>query len=213
MNLTCTTKGKFANLTANKNYEGIEDGELYVVVNDIGARARYAKKYFREVRENVAAAVPAPPPPPPAPVNILDMVTRNIVVTGQDASIRLTAGRGVAGLEQRLTINGSSISCGIHQLSGINGYAAAIARWFTGLNRTNVTGNVQDLVNAIMSELFAQLKASNAISAAFMLLSDREDESDLVQNWLSENCEYSTTELNPNSNHNITLWVYNLRTE
>lgn len=218
MNLECINKGKFANLTQGTIYEGIEDGDLYVVVNNLGARARYAKKYFRVAPANaqpartrpVTETVPATPAPAPAPVirNLIDVVNIEVNVEDQIA-IRLTAGQGVRAVNLQLSIDQSQISCGIQEISGISGIRRQVEDFVTRLqnNDRTMTGNTADLINRIMNEVFDAIRNDEENECAFYLLSDVVDNSNPVQTWLTGNAISVASAMNPNSSNQINLWT------
>lgn len=215
---TCSKKKPaFKNLTVGKEYEGIEDGEMVVVVNDIGARARYSKEYFtgtveaapRRGRPRAAeAAVVAPPPPPPPPPTLEQYVSIDINRDGARINARVLArprNNFVLGIVE-LRIDGSNISCGIFQVSGING-SSNLIREISRTIPAEVTGNTPEaLASMIMSAMFAYIKIQQP--AAYYLLSNNlNDETDVVAEWLNQNAISTCTDGNPNSGNEISLWV------
>jgi hypothetical protein len=218
---TCSKKKPaFKNLTVGKEYEGIEDGEMVVVVNDIGARARYSKEYFtgtveaapRRGRPARAAAVEAPPPPPPPPAPILENILQvNITRDERTLLVQLSQINGAVNNRFRfgLSLDGSTISCGIYQVSNISNVGNLLNNFLESLPQNTVNRNMNVLTELVMTRVIAYVKATQ--NAAYWLFSDAvadDDDPDcFVQVWLDENCVSRVTDNNPNSGNTITLWV------
>ena len=192
MNLTCVDKPtKFRNLTLNHQYEAVEDGEVYVVTNDAGFRSRYAKKYFRVV--------------PEAPVNrdLLDLLT--VTANDEDSimSVDITLNR--TNRQVSLEINSTGISCGIDEIEGISELKSTVNDMYAH-KMADIIGTKEDMFRAIMTEVLRELHEGG--NKMCWLLSDSiktvDTELDAV---LTELAEISTTGRNPNSGHDIILWV------
>lgn len=214
---TCTRKkNSFKNLTVGKEYDGTEDGNSIIVVNDAGFRARYAKEYFRS-NDNVPArrgrpprvqeaARPAPPPPPP-PFNL---VTETGIVVDIDnnaaaLTVRLTAPDTASTLS--LSINGTNISCGARQISGINGLGEAIRSFMATAIRNNGRNDGND-VTALCTRIIDAIRQNVSGIAAFLIMSDATDANDPFQAALSAHPHVNWSESNnPNSGNDIRLWV------
>jgi hypothetical protein len=192
MNLTCVDKPtKFRNLTLNHQYEAVEDGEVYVVTNDAGFRSRYAKKYFRVV--------------PEAPVNrnLLDLLT--VAAENFDDGIGIDITLNRTNRHVTLGISPTEISCGIDEIEGISELKSTINDMYAH-KMADIIGTKEDMFRAIMTEILRELHEEE--NKMCWLLSDAikttDTELDAV---LTELAEISTTGRNPNSGHDIILWV------
>jgi hypothetical protein len=188
MQIKCVNKKtSFKNLTTNKDYEAIEDGEVYVVTNDAGFRARYAKTYFR--------AIPAAP------------VTRNLLdvleVSLDDETLTITLNRTTR------TVNISSgrtdSSCGVIDTTGIANIKATVTEMYNAKVPT-IIGTKAEMFRAVMEEVMNTLR--NDDEGMCYLISDQikasEEDMDAI---LTEMADITTSGHNPNSDHEIRLWV------
>jgi MoaA/NifB/PqqE/SkfB family radical SAM enzyme len=187
MEVNCLEKpAKFKNLTRNKNYEAIEDGEAYVVTNDIGFRARYAKKYFRVV--------------PEAPVTrrLLDLLT----VTIEDEDVRIVLNRTTR--EVSLSVDATEISCGIDQISGISNLKSTVNSMYAA-KAADIEGTKTEMFATIMNVILEELRRDNKMC---WLVSDQVRDSDIeLDAYLTSIAVSAITGNNPNSGNDITLWV------
>jgi hypothetical protein len=181
MNLTCVDKPtKFRNLTLNHQYEAVEDGEVYVVTNDAGFRSRYAKKYFRVI--------------PEAPVN------RNF---DDGIGIDITLNR--TNRHVTLGISPTEISCGINEIEGISELKSIVNDMYAH-KMVDIIGTKENMFRAIMTEVLRKLHEGG--NKMCWLLSDAVRNSDVeLDAVLTELADISTTGRNPNSDHDIILWV------
>lgn len=203
MNVKCINKpDKFKNLTREKDYEAVADGDAYVLVNDAGFRARYAKSYFREV-----AAAPTIPPPPPAPVVVpLTAVTFRNFLEGGVFDFTVNTGGRRREETIRFSLSRSSISCGIYELSGIREIGNVLASLYERIPNPDFT--YSNFVNRCMDELITTIFSIQPM--ATLLMSDFIDsDNDHVHEYLNENASYSAHQNNPNSGNDIILWVFN----
>jgi hypothetical protein len=190
MKINCLTKkDAFKNLTINKEYDAVEDGEVFVVTNDSGFRSRYAKKYFRIIPEAAA------------PRNLLDLLT--VAFDDDEQEVTITLNRTTRTV--RLDINTSGISCGIDEIEGISALKRVVNELYAA-KMADIIGSKSDMFKAILDTIFEVLRENDARMC--YLLSDEirvaEEQLDAV---LTEMSEVSTTGTNPNNDHQIILWV------
>jgi len=190
MNVTCINKpNKFKNLTLNHQYpDVIEDGEVFVVTNDAGFRARYAKNYFRVNPET------------PVTRNLLDLLT---VTFDEDDRLTIVLNRTTRTI--RLNINQSEISCGIDEIEGISEVKRAVHEMYAA-KVADIVGTKAEMFKKVLDTIFEELRDNDLVMC--WLLSDQikttDTELDAV---LTEMSDIHTTGLNPNSDHEIILWV------
>jgi hypothetical protein len=189
MNLICTRKkDAFKNLTVNKAYsEATEDGEVYVVTNDAGFKARYAKQYFRVTPEE------------PRTRNLLDLLRVEI----NDYTISITLNRTTRNVD--LDIDSSTISCGIDQIEGISTLKRAVNEIYAA-KVADIIGSKAEMFRVILNTIFTELREND--NRMCWLLSDQIRVADTeLDSVLTEMSDIHTTGHNPNSNNEITLWV------
>lgn len=198
----CTKKkDSFKNLTVNKEYEAIDNGESYVIQNDAGFRTAYAKHYFA-IHENR---------------NFENIATVNISNT--DANIiRIEVGgfgRGIAGINNELIINRAHNSCGIQEVEGIGALKQLCGALSERLRNVNNASGEQ-IFTYIIERLMTFIKEH--YSGAFITFSTylslpNNEEGMLAEynkyNCISsrEDCILATHHLNTNTNHIIGLWI------
>jgi hypothetical protein len=178
---------KFKNLTLNKDYEAVEDGEVFIVTNDAGFRARYAKSYFRVNPETIATR------------NLLDLLT----VTYSDGELTISLNRTSRTVE--LFIEDTAISCGIKQIEGIAALKSRVNEMYAAKVAT-IIGTKAEMFKFIIDELIASLREESDMMC--WLLSDEIRTSDVeLDAVLDELADVTSSGINPNSQHNIKLWV------
>lgn len=185
--MQCINPKKYA-LTKGKDYKVIyEKDNVVTVVNDNGGAANYAKSLFAETVEV----------PIPAPVPVFSYV---VDVTREDDSpfrVTLTTVNPNNTLTTYLSTDGTIISCGVCQLSGINDLSELII--------DTLPENVR--LDAI-SQIFQHIKDSVEGGTAIILVSTNiSDNNTTIRNWLDNNCMFSSDEVtNPNSDNQIKVW-------
>lgn len=206
MNVRCTRKkDSFKNLTVNANYEAIEEGDSFIITNDAGYRAKYAKEYFRVNSEEAARAARVERPARPVVRTILEVA--QITVT-RDGGI-VDANIVIPGVGRRssitLSISGTTISCGVYQLQGISGLKGEISRIIASLPNT-VTGTKGELMTMVMERMMAYIREQ--WHSMCYLISDTisEEESDM-NDILTAMCDTAIRGNNPNSGNDIIVWV------
>jgi hypothetical protein len=190
MKLVCERKKElFKNLTINKEYEAVEDGEVYIVTNDAGLRSRYAKGYFRVL--------------PAAPItrNLLDLL--KVTYNYEEGILDITLNRTNRVVD--FDNQNSAISCGINELSGIASLKRVVNELYAA-KMVDIIGSKTDMFKAILEVLFEELREGN--DKMCWLLSDENRTADAeLDTVLDEMSIYSHSGINPNNQHNITLWV------
>ena len=190
MNVTCINKpNKFKNLTLNHQYpDVIEDGEVFVVTNDAGFRARYAKNYFRINPET------------PATRNLLNLLT---VTLDEDNRLTIVLNRTTRTVS--LGISESEISCGIDEIEGISEVKRIIHEMYAA-KVADIVGTKAEMFKEVLDTIFEELREGDPRMC--WLLSDQIRATDTeLDTILTEMSDIHTTGINPNSHHEIILWV------
>jgi len=215
MKIKCTNKKEFKNLTLDKEFELVnEEGNFYYIINDAELETRYSKELFTVIPETIDFNMNN--------VRILVQagITNNRTVTIHydiNGTLNLVMNFTVGGM----SVNGTNISCGIHQLSGLNHICSNLIekrldleRAFVRLNVINVqpVNILHILTNLIFKEYIE--KTVEATSTKFFLLS-----TNVTNNNYFENENYSFESVldelsctveegrNPNSGNQIKLWT------
>lgn len=196
MNVKCVNKKEFKNLTLNKDYDATEDGEVYVVTNDAGLPARYAKKYFTTV-------VVQPRSTPIAEALRVDIEPFDDDET--EITVELTIGRHRA-VTVTLEVMNTNVSCGVEELSGISRLKTECTNLYDRLDHTLYTGTKEDLFRAVITPMMETL--IEAVKGCYIMsdaIRDREDGYNAILNELSNT---RWTGLNGNSGNDIILWIF-----
>jgi hypothetical protein len=190
MQLTCTRKKNvFKNLTVNKTYEAVEEGENFLVTNDAGLKAKYAKAYFR--------------------INPQTPVTRPIAsvtaveVTDDEETINITVNRTMRSVG--MDIDGVNMSCGIDSVSGI----AALKSTVRDLIRNKVDtiiGTEAELFLIVMNAYLEELR-NNSPRMCYLFSDAIRPVDAAMDEVLDEIAETKSIGHNPNSGNEIALWV------
>ena len=188
MNVECVSKkDSFKNLTVNKQYEATEDGDVYVLPNDAGYSARYAKKYFR--------AVPAVP----VRRNLTDML--NVSVDDDIVTIRLNRTVRTVNLNIDQAIN----SCGIFNIDGIQFLKRTVREMYAAKAR-DIIGEESEMFEEIIKGILDYLCDSRP--AMCYTFSDAVRDEDASLDQVLDSLSDSVVEGdNPNSDHDIVLWI------
>lgn len=189
MRVTCINKKQaFQNLTVGTEYEAIEDGDLYIVTNNIGARSRYAKHYFRPV----PAAPVIRPLAEMVTVSVNEAFLMTITLNRTTRNVQFQVGRIVA-------------SCGVASINNIGSLDTQVKDLIRNKVDT-ISGTEAELFAICMDALMARLRATSP--AMLYLFSDvTEENRDTMIEVLDNMSTYSYTGTNPNTNHEITLWA------
>jgi hypothetical protein len=195
MKLRCVSKKTaFNNLTVNTEYEGIEEGDVYIVQNNAGLRARYAKQYFRVVPEAA-----------PAPV-IRTLAEACTVVINDNSDLVITLNRTTRTINLDDALNHLDC-CGIKEFCEISRLKAVVSELINNKVAT-ITGTKAELFRMVMDVLLTWLRENDpAMVYIFTDVNDRPGEAEM-NDVLTELAGGVVTEgTNPNSNHQLSLWL------
>jgi len=190
-NVRCIeTKGY--NLTVDKEYEiQRDDREYFFVENDNGKVARYVKSLFREVRAT--------------PVRTQRSMIESISWNAQDRRVSFTDIQGnVRTVQSALSFSNSSISCGIHQCSGIDTLIGAIAR---AVNQLDGDDDYMDLRKAILTRILTE-EIKNKTNVSMITMSTTTANEDMIAVIDTVADMTSAVRRNPNSSNLIKMWVF-----
>lgn len=191
--ITCIEKPrKFKNLTLNKEYEGTEDGDNYILLNDAGIQAKYNKKYFRAmpVSENIADAISVQ-------VNINEDEDGE---AKEYADIIVTLGGNA--FETSLGIYSSAISCGIDQLQGIAQMKRECRVFYNLINHERYVGSFADMFNLIWNAVIENLPVRTYIMSDRFL--EEHEDIDLI---ITNSADVEWRGRNHNSGNDIIFWI------
>jgi hypothetical protein len=190
--IRCSTKPeKFKNLTLDKEYDATDDGEMYVLTNDAGLQSKYAKKYFTTVVRSV-------------PISEALNVTTTIS-SEDEVSWQLQIGRHRA-VNLIISINNTSISCGVEELYGISVIKAECTNLYNRLDHNLYTGTKEDIFEKVMATIMSDLRDS--IKGCY-IMSDAIRVSEEGYNTILNNMSVTRWQgINQNSDNEIILWVF-----
>ena len=205
MNKICTNPKNYK-LTQGKVYEILDEEEGYfLLVNDSNKTVRYYSDLFDDVEE---AQPVAPPPPPPARteadvISSLNVTANNLRCTVTYVDLN---NQTVTFQTNTIGVSGTNISCGIHQMSGINDVLASIDG-----NVSTTDDDLLELRKEIVKRVMSLLINRNRGNSRWMLISTNsnsiyEDYFDVFDSLAQTNLGW---ENNPNSGNDIKLWVFN----
>jgi hypothetical protein len=188
MKLKCIDKPtKFRNLTRDKEYEAIIDGDNYVITNDAGLRARYANRYFQVI---------------PEVVTLQDMVAdlQFDLEDEENIIIRLLDD------EMNVSVLQSSNSCGIYNVSGLGNIIQNIhdLELPDNCNYTKL-----DIFSHVITELVTFIKTQ--INLAFITFTDNLRNANELpyKDFLNTMALTFAEGRNANSGNDIRLWIFN----
>lgn len=180
-------------LTVGNEYEMIsEEGDFVTIENDNGKSVRYSKDLFELVPEVVEIG--------------------EVTVTRQNNNGNLIVNIPIDGKERQWNIgigySGSNISCGIHQISGIDPLIASI------INNTDYLSKEYEieLDDEFKLDIFRKCiqTALTRQTTRFVLMSttlNSISRIDGIDTYLASIAEATLEGNNPNSNNDIALWV------
>lgn len=184
--MQCINPKKYA-LTKGKEYKVIyEKDNVITVVNDNGGAANYSKSLFAET---VEASIPAL-----APVPVFSYSVNVQHVNDTQIRVTITTSNPNNTYTFNLDKDSTIISCGVHQLSGMNSLSEIVDR---------LPQNVrQEALDSIFESILMDF------SAAFVVVSTNiSDDNTTIRTWLDSNCSFSSDEAtNPNSENQIKVW-------
>ena len=205
MNKICTNPKNYK-LTQGKVYEILDEEDGYfLLVNDSNKTVRYYSDLFDDVEEAVEGVAP---PPPPARTEADVISSLNVTCGDQRCTVTYVDlnNQTVNFQTSTIGISGTSISCGIRQISGINDILSSIDN--------NVSTDEDDLLELrkeIVKRVISLLIRANRGNTRWMLMSTNYD--DLYEDYFEVIDSLAQTNLgwedNPNSGNEIKLWVFN----
>ena len=193
-------------LTQGNEYEILqqEDG-YYLIVNDSNKTVRYYSDLFDDVEEAVEEVAP---PPPPARTEADVISSLNVTCNGQRCTVTYVDLNNQTVNFQTSTIGifETEISCGIHQIRGINNILLSIDN-----NVSTTDDDLLELRKEIVKRVISLLINRNRGNTRWMLMSTNNDDSyedyfDVFDSLAQTNLGW---ENNPNSGNDIKLWVFN----
>ncbi len=182
-------------ITTDKEYDIVkQDRDYYFIENDNQKVARYRKSLFEEVRA--------------APVR----TERNMIesITWDEETRRVSfinMNLQPIRIDANLTHNTTSISCGVHQVSAIDGVCAAIAHAVT------VDNDYINLQKALLARILQEDLINRHTTTAMYLMSTAVDNigEDMISTIESIASVTSEVRRNPNSGNNIKTWIFYTR--
>lgn len=211
--IKCINKDKkFSNLTVGKDYEGTVNGDFVEVTNDIGAKARYHKRYFE-----VETAVPttrrnAPRVRPVIEVSMVEYIDQLLemnVEDGEECSIECNIDHMVADIYVGRAIN----SCGVRYLDGLSAIMnlanSTVATFVHEGNNYRIRDLDRNQLFILILEAF--IRTGN-FSCAFIILSTAMGPENGMLTLLSMQsyCTTSPIRHNPNSGNDIAVWIVDM---
>lgn len=187
-------KASFRNLTINKEYDGIKEGDNYVVTNDAGLRATYAARYFRE-----------------EPVNIqLSQVIAVTISRANDNLDVIIVINNSGELRERVSLNiqRAHISCGIMEISNISSLNNTLENLYDDLPDDYVGMTEEEFFRYIWAEIFAYIVAQYP-SLLYLISDVVSEDNEVLRAVLDDAAGYSIEGTNPNSHNEICMWVLN----
>ena len=187
--VVCTNTRNY-NLTEGTEYVTRQENdaaEMYTVINDRGLERNYSAELFRdlvststveEIMATLAITV----------VNDNRELSLNYTVDGERKNTRVTKPQET----------GTSISCGVRQIYGLNEVARDVA---------NGVPNREDLRGKMMEKIY-EFVIENTENCAVIIASTNENDGrfDLTSIGLDELAEAFQTVHNPNSGNEIRMW-------
>ena len=205
MNKICTNPKNYK-LTQGKVYEILdeEDG-YYLLVNDSNKTVRYYSDLFGDIEEAVEEVAP---PPPPARTEADVISSLNVTYNNNRCTVTYVDlnNQTVNFQTNTIRISSTGISCGIHQMYGINDILSSIDG-----NVSTTDDDLLELRKEIVKRVISLLIHYNRGNTRWMLMSTNNDDSyedyfDVFDSLAQTNLGW---ENNPNSGNEIKLWVFN----
>jgi len=229
MRLKCLKTGNNKSISANTDYDVVEESETrYTLINDNGVQKNYAKNLFRVIPERTAR--PVPPPAPVIPVvdelNITTAVVKGEVTFGFTISCPFI-GRNVFNYDSTQIVNFARISasCGVYSFSGLNsiinhlqtmrnnfnGYLRNHNTVFTLNPEINLDETFKDIYVSIVQDIIASFQGNQGSRCAAFIMSTTTNTIEQLPDFhdvLNELSSSVITAMNPNSNNRITTWTF-----
>ena len=205
MNKICINPKNYK-LTQGKEYYIVdeEDG-YYLLVNDSNKTVRYYSDLFGDVEEAVEEVAP---PPPPARTEADVISSLNVTYNNDRCTVSYVDlnNQTVTFNTNTIGIDGTEISCGIHQMYGINDILLSIDN-----NVSTADDDLLELKKEIVKRVISLFIRNKRGHSRWMLMSTNnndtfEDYFDVFDSLAQTNLGW---ENNPNSGNDIKLWVFN----
>lgn len=193
-------KAKNYNLTVGEEYEVFDSRVgFYLIRNDKGISLPYSKQLFKEVVETAVN---------PTVEQILSNCRYDNYNITCNYNNNVLFAITISSVDY--DFEGTEISCGIKQFSGINDIASRIKNQIDNTIDFLDENEKLELCSGLLKTYLYQIineRFDNA--AAFVLLSTNIDNNryyDIIEKALADLPNYQG--FNPNSDNNITLWIY-----
>ena len=205
MNKICINPKNYK-LTQGKEYYIVdeEDG-YYLLVNDSNKTVRYYSDLFGDVEEAVEEVAP---PPPPARTEADVISSLNVTYNNDRCTVSYVDlnNQTVTFNTNTIGIDETEISCGIHQMYGINDILLSIDN-----NVSTADDDLLELKKEIVKRVISLFIRNKRGHSRWMLMSTNnndtfEDYFDVFDSLAQTNLGW---ENNPNSGNDIKLWVFN----
>lgn len=222
MEVICQKTGSNKLITTGNTYEVLNETEnRYTLINDKGVQKNYCKSLFSLVDVQPVREV--------LPTRVLNEISLDVEVNTYgdaiDVNISYTDNLNLHSQNNesisRLYLADTNISCGIHQLSGLNNLFKGIDDILNALNNnySNLPNDVRLEVDLndlptksdILKEVLSQIteEANTSLILLSTNITNNEYICDEYTDTLDELSVATTTALNPNSDNTIALWTLN----
>ena len=205
MNKICINPKNYK-LTQGKVYEILDEEDGYfLLVNDSNKTVRYYSDLFADSEEAVEEVAP---PLPPARTEADVISSLNVTCGGQRCTVTYVDlnNQTVNFQTNAIGISTTDISCGIHQMYGINNILSSIDN-----NVNTADDDLLELRKEIVKRVISLFIRYNRGNTRWMLMSTNNDDSyedyfEVIDSLAQTNLGW---ENNPNSENEIKLWVFN----
>lgn len=197
----CTNAKNYA-LTEGIEYTAVESDDkpnYYTVTNDKGRNQSYHSSLFEDVVEVV----------PDTGAQIANSMT--IRRTDSNYIVEFTCDDTRSSLRlYLLSQSNSNISCGIHQLSGLNTLAQTLSTSKDDIRRIVGNDREEPVIERLYSILLDNIVRGGS-DVAFLIMSTNlnDDNFSHLEPLLNDASENFSDEINPNSDNQIRFWLIN----
>lgn len=193
-------------LTEGKDYEisARRSGYVYLI-NDNGVSAKYAEELFEAVEGSTTRRTITQTPPPPPRRTERDVINSIIATPSRISFVDIENNSHT--IENPMSGNGTNISCGIAQVSGIDTLIGSINEEFDDSNEDYIPTRKALMKASIQNFVI------NPYPNAMVLVSTTEDSDEDLLTVLDEmasgdNGVTTSSRRNRNSRNMIKLWVF-----
>lgn len=237
--IICTSVGSTKSISVDTTYTILAESDTkFTIVNDKGIEANYSKKLFSAPRGRRTGertgneATPARPVPVPVapPRPRIEEIGLNVDVTLREGSFAISLSTdAIPGVNFRreasvaVGYQGSAISCGVHQLTGVNGLINTVKSFksgiFSQLNElrdvdVNVDRDDIDVAEILKSVINGIIEAAGFTGILMMSTNASGTDNGFVAeenmeslDALNEIAATTVETLNPNSGRRIRVWT------